>query len=234
MPPPKTKSFFPHSWSIPSFATSVLLFGLFLLLLRQRKRSLIKKIFPWLSGSVRSLPPLRAGAILSVGLQLSSFSNVFFFPLKPKLRLNHPQACCTWLISSPKRSNSPSTQAPFSRHFCTVSSCPSSPVCTRRDAIWRWEGTLWCQVQLWSHTNKWKNKNKKTKCKERFSQHGIPPFTTHIIHFRTGGIETAWEHLMSVLLFPRTWMTAYVKYAACLPSVVSSYVSSEPLRLSAG
>lgn len=52
---------------------------------------------------------------------------------------DHRQACCTWFISSPKRSKRPSTQAPFCRHFCTVSSCPSSPACTRRDAIWREE-----------------------------------------------------------------------------------------------
>lgn len=107
-----------------------------------RRYPWLKIIFPWLNGSVGSLPPLRAGATLSVGLQLSSsvVACVFVFLEKTKLRLNHPQACCTWLISSPKRSNSPSTQGPFSRHFCTVSSCPSSPVCTRSDAIWRWEG----------------------------------------------------------------------------------------------
>lgn len=68
-------------------------------------------------------------------------------------RLDHWQACCTWLISSPKRSKSPSTQAPFSRHFWTVSSCPSSPACTRRDAIWRWTDKCKKKKNHWSDTN---------------------------------------------------------------------------------
>lgn len=57
--------------------------------------------------------------------------------LKPRSsKLDHRQACCTWLISSPKRSKSPSTHATFCRHFCTVSSWPRSPICNRREAIW--------------------------------------------------------------------------------------------------
>lgn len=81
-----------------------------------------------------SLLPFWAGGILlSVGLIVLSIS------FTPTSKLDHRQACCAWLINSPKRSKSPSTQAPFCRHFCTVSSCPRSPACTRRDAIWRAE-----------------------------------------------------------------------------------------------
>lgn len=82
--------------------------------------------------SVRELPLSPWGILYSLSIQLLCFSLFFFF----KLETNHLQTCCTWLISSPNRSKSPSTQAPFCRHFCTVSSWPRSPACTRRDAIW--------------------------------------------------------------------------------------------------
>lgn len=149
--PPETVSSL-HSWSIHSFASSVLLFGL-----RASSRGVSGRD-PWLKSSKwrNSLSPFdlcrRYELVASRRLVFNCvpflfFRVFFFFPFKPKLRLNHPQACCTWLISSPKRSNSPSTQAPFSRHFCTVSSWPSSPVCTRNDAIWGANDQKWCNVK---------------------------------------------------------------------------------------
>lgn len=152
-PRPPNVVFFPpltiHSF--PSFASSVLLFSRCLFESAAVRASSVRVSGrgPWLKSCCgwagwrnrlfHSLHSFSA-ATLSWWHSVRWCSTVFrlgFSSSKAKQGLNHPQACCTWLISSPKRSNSPSTQAPFSRHFCTVSSWPSSPVCTRRDAIWR-------------------------------------------------------------------------------------------------
>lgn len=91
------------------------------------------------AGRRNSLHPYGATSTLRhpvfFSIQLLFYSPFF------KSGTNHLQTCCTWLISSPNRSKSPSTQAPFCRHFCTVSSCPRSPACTRRDAIWEGKTT---------------------------------------------------------------------------------------------